>query len=341
MKKFLKSYRFSDDDIKTFKIKDGCFRGEIDGIPLNICGIETLPPLNSPVILSIDMDFFPYLSVEYGVNKLEAIKMLFNVLSKKDFRVMDAAMAYSVNGGYTMVFHRWLGDVIVKSLKEPCFISNPKLPGLWTVLQKADTYAKEIKPKEILQYLLPLLETYKDNPALLMYVADAYYLLNDIEKAFYYAEKSCLTDKNTCYLLPYIGKYLAIEGKLSEAEQFFTRGYGLNPDMNYLQGDFAVALKQAGRYHDALKYFEILKSMVGSFPSEFMIGEVYLLMGDERAAKTHFDLGRDSLRSTQYAVIDRQEVTAALISAVQFYEEKGNIDYADEIRKNPKLKTIF
>lgn len=341
MKKFLKSYRFSDDDIKTFRLKDGCFRGEIDGIPLNICGIETLPPLNNPVILSTDMDFFPYLSVEYGVNKLEAIKMFFDSLSKKDYRIMDAVVAYSVNGGYTTVLHRWLGDVILEVLKEPNFILNPVFPKLYTILQRADLYVKEIRPKETLQYLMPLLETYKDNPALFTYAADAYYLLNDIDKAFYYAEKSCVIDKNYCYILPYIGKYLVIEGRISEAGRFFVRGYGLNPKMNYLQGDFAVALKKAGRYLDSLKYFEILKAMVGSFPAEFMIGEVYFLMGDEKTAKAHFDLGRDSLRSSQYVVIDCEEVTAALISAVQFYEKKGYIDHEDEIRKNPELKTIF
>jgi hypothetical protein len=341
VKKLLKSYRFSDDDINTFEIKEGCLRGEIDGIPLNICGIEALPQLNNPAILSIDMDFFPYLSVEYRVNKLEAIKMLFESLSKKDYKVMDAVVAYSVNGGYTTVLHRWLGDVILEVLKEPNFILNPVFPKLYTILQRADIYVKEIKPKETLQYLMPLLETYKDNSALLTYAADAYYLLNDIDKAFYYAEKSCVVDKNYCYILPYIGKYLVMEGRISEAERFFVRGYGLNPKMNYLQDDLAIALKKAGRYRDSLKYFEILKSMIGSFPAEFMIGEVYLLMGDERAAKAHFDRGRDSLRSTQYVVIDREEVAAALISAVQFYEKKGYIDDADEIRKNPKLKIIF
>jgi tetratricopeptide (TPR) repeat protein len=291
--------------------------------------------------LSIDIDFFPYLSVEYGVNKLEAIKMLFVSLSKKNYKVMDVVVAYSVNGGYTTVLHRWSGDVILEVLKEPNLILNPVFPKLYTILQRADIYVKEIEPKETLQYLMPLLETYKDNPALLTYAADAYYLLNDIDKAFYYAEKSCVIDRNYCYILPYIGKYLVIEGRISEAKRFFVRGYGLNPKMNYLQGDLAIALKKAGRYRDSLKYFEILKSMVGSFPSEFMIGEVYLLMGDEKEAKTHFDRGRDSLRATLYAVIEREEVAAALISAVQFYEEKGYIDDADEIRKNPKLKTIF
>jgi tetratricopeptide (TPR) repeat protein len=341
LKKFLKSYSFPDGVIKTFKVENGCFRGEIDGIPFNICGIEELPTIDHPVLLSIDIDFLPYLSVEYGVNKLEAIKMLFGSLYKRKYKVKDAVVAYSVNGGYTTVSDRWLGNVILEMLKEPALLSDPKPPELWTILQTADIYIKENKPKEVIQYLLPLLETYKNHPALLIYVADAYYLLNDIEKAFYYAEKSCLIDKKFCYILPYIGKYLVIEGRLSEAEQFFTRGYNLNPEMNYLQGDFAIALKKAGRYHDALKYFEILKSMNGSFPSDFMMGEVYLLLGDERAAMSNFDRGRDFLKGNPNIEIKNPEIADAMISAVKFYEKNAYKNYAEEISKNPRLKSIF
>lgn len=341
MKKFLESYNFSDEHIKTFKVKGGCFRGEIDGIPFNICGIEKMPTIDHPFLLSIDIDFFPYLSVEYGVNKLEAIKMILDVLSKKDYKVMDAVVAHSVNGGYTMVSHRWLGNVILEMLKEPALLSNPKPPELWTILQTADIYIKENKPKEVIQYLMPVLETYKDNPALSVYIADAHYLLNNIDKATTYAEKSCLIDKNFCYILPYIGRYLFIEERLSEAEWFFMRGYNLNPEMNYLQGDFAIALKKAGRYYDALKYFEIWKSMNGSFPSDFMIGEVYLLLGDEKTALSYFDRGRDSLRINPNVAIKSPEIADAMIKAVQFYEKNGYKNYADEIRKNPKLKVIF
>lgn len=281
------------------------------------------------------------MSVEYGVNKLEAVKVLLGSLYKKKYKVMDTVVACSVNGGYTMVSHRWLGDVVSQMLKEPHLVSDANLPELWTILQMADTYSKENKPDEILRYLIPFLGPYRDNPSMLVYIADAYYLLNDIEKAFRYAEKSCLIDKKFCYMLPYLGKYLAIEGRLPEAEQFFLRGYHLNTEMNYLQGDFALALKRAGRYHDAFKYFEILKSMNGSFPSDFMMGEVSLLLGDERAALLHFDRGRDYLKGNPIIEIKNPEIADAIVSAVKFYEKNGYKNHADDIRKSPGLRSIF
>ncbi len=341
VKKFLRSYGFPDEAIETFRLKKGCLRGEIDDIPFNICGIEKLPAIDHPVFLSIDIDFLPYVSVEYGVNKLEAMKMLLRSLYKKKYKVTDAVVAYSVNGGYTTVLHRWMGDVVSQMLKEPHLVSNANLPELWTILQMADTYSQENKPDEILQSLVPFLDTYEDNPCLLVYIADAYYSLNNIEKAFHYAEKSCLTDKNFCYILPYLGKYLAIEGRLSEAERFFVRGYNLNSKMNYLQADFAGALKKAGRYQDALRYFEILKSMNGSFPADFMMGEVCLLLGDEEAALLHFNRGRDQLKVDPIIEINNQEVADAILSAVQFYEKSGHKDDADDIRRNPRLKSFL
>ena len=59
LKNFLRSLSFTEDDLKTFRMINGCFSGQTDQVPLSLCGIESMPDLDIPVILSVDTDYFP------------------------------------------------------------------------------------------------------------------------------------------------------------------------------------------------------------------------------------------------------------------------------------------
>jgi tetratricopeptide (TPR) repeat protein len=77
----------------------------------------------------------------------------------------------------------------------------------------------------------------------------------------HFAEKACMSDKKYCHGIIEIGQKLLKEGKFTEAEKFFTKGYSLNPDMNFLQQEFGRAHMKEGRYEDAIEYFKIARQM--------------------------------------------------------------------------------
>jgi len=340
LKKFLRTYNFSEKDIKTFRIKDGCFCGSFHEIPLNICGIEALPDIKKPLILSIDVDFFSPMAREYGLNKMSGIKVLFDALYKKKYKIQDALIAYSVNGGYLSAINRWIGDQSAEVLRKPDMIYGTP-PELWTVRQNADIYYEGNKADLLFELTERYLEKYQNEPSLMMYTAFAYYGTGNFERAFDCAKKACLINPGYCFGLADIGQCLIDADRLPDAVKFFESAYSFCPGMNYRQKGFANALRKAGRYREALKYYETYRSKNSSFPVDFLMGETFLLMGDEESALKHFNRGRKYLEIDHYAFVKYRIDADAILSAIEFYEKRGFSEYAGELKKSPKLKAIF
>ena len=301
---------------------------------------HTLPDIKKPVILSIDVDFFPPMAREYGTDKMSGIKILFDALYKKKYKIQDALIAYSVNGGYLSVVNRWIGDQSAEVLRKPDMIYG-KFPELWEVRQDADIYYEENKADLLLDLTQRHLEKHKNDPSLIMYAAFAYYGTGDIERAFDCAKRACLTNAGYCFGLADIGQCLTDAGRLPDAVKFFESAYSLCPKMNYRQKGFANALKRAGRYREALKYYETYRCKNGSFPVDFLMGETFLLVGDEESALEHFNRGRKYLKIDPYASVRYRVDADAILNAIEFYKKRGFKEYAGELKKSPKLKTMF
>ena len=333
LKRFLKRNRFSDGDIQSFSFKDGCFCGRRNDIPVSICNIDTLPSFKKPVLVSVDIDFLPYAATEYRLTKLESARMLLKALSSKAYRVIDASVAYSVNGGFTDIQSRWLGDVVVQMFREPHFIFSKREYGLWSAYQKADTCTSQNRNKDAKGCLTPLLKRYKNNSVLLTYSAIAFYQLNDIEKAFQYAEKACLSNRAYCYTLPHIGRYLTVEDRLAEAERFFLRGWSLNPEMLYYQWTLCFAFTNAGEHYKALSCFEALVPLIMSSSLHFLIGHLYLELEDEVSATEHFNLAQQLLDSESNDLEDWPESRDAITQASLLYEKRGQVESAKKMKE--------
>jgi hypothetical protein len=330
----LKTYGFPDKDIDTFKIKGECFRGRAFGVPLDICEVNSLPALNGPVLLSIDVDFFPREVSDHDYKITKSVKHIVNVMFNKGYTIRDAVVAYSVSGGFLNTTHRWVGDMIVDLLRSPEMRAQSELSGHYSILQRADLLLSMNRHGDLLDYLLPYLKQDDRDPAVTMYVAKAYHALGKFDKAFDYAEKACLAENNYCYGLPELGSQMLDECGLDSAERFFKRGYEICPEMDYSQFRFALTLKQSGKYEDAIKYFKVFRAFHGSFPVDFYIAETFLLVGDKASALKYFDSGRKELSQNPYALTSFGEI---IKKAVSFYEDNGFKNSAEELGKIMEL----
>jgi tetratricopeptide (TPR) repeat protein len=338
---FLKSFSFEDKEIKTFHLDRGCFRGDFNGIPLAVCGIESLPDIDNSVILSLDMDFFAPFVYDYGVSRLHGLRMLFEALFKKKYMISDAVISFSIDGGYTRVLHRWISDQSVEILRNPAIIYQDRPPRLWTVRQEAETLFQKESTDKNLRHLLPLIDAYPDELQFLLYTSHIYYETGDINKAYRFAEKACTADKKYCHGIIEIGQKLLKDGKFNEAEKFFRKGYSLNPDMNFLQQEFGRALMKEGRYEDAIEYFKTARQMNGPLSSAFYMGEAYLSMGNKESALKHFDTARKAVALRRYIETSKKSNLDVVVSAVRFYEKNGYMKEASELKNNPKLRAAF
>ncbi|HEY6837432.1 MAG TPA: hypothetical protein VI389_01685 [Geobacteraceae bacterium] len=328
----LKMYGFPNEDIRSFTRKGRRFVGEADGIPLVVCDSEDLPEVREPLLLSVDVDYFPAASGE-DLQIADAVKQAVGALFARGYAVRDTVVAYSVNGGFLDVSRRWVGDLVVDSLRIPGLIFQSELPGRYALLQRADLLLRAGRYGELLDVLSPFVTEENAEPSLLVYAAFAHEGRGEMERSFRAAERACRTDASYCYGLPQLGTLVLDEKGLAEAQRFFVRGYELSPGMDAGQFRLAMALKEAGRLDDAITYFRIFRDCYGPFPVDFYLAETYLLKGDEASALGCYDRGRKELARNPQAIVGFGDVQT-IESAAVFYERKGLVAHAASLRKN-------
>lgn len=337
MYSFLRSCRLTDRDIEGFSSTGGCYCGEAFGIPLHICSPEQLPALDQPVVLSIDADFFPKMAEQYGTNLLEAVGRLFTQLHSRAYRVETALVSYSVNGNYLPLAQRWLGDWVLRLLREP-EVFGESHPETGMIFQHVQHMLGINQAETLLSYLEGTIARRGEDPALHLYAAYAHYELGHVDQAFASAERSCLMDHNYCGGLADLGLVLATAGHIEEGVRFFARAYERNPDMLYHVLAFADLLVDAGYPETAMTYYKKYSEWFGTSPVGFLIADLYDATGDHDEALAWYDRALAAFLKDPYSELWRQPIWDALNKGLLFYEKHGYPDRVRQIRENPRIR---
>jgi tetratricopeptide (TPR) repeat protein len=105
----------------------------IGATPLTICALETMPRGAAPVLLDVDTDFMILPRVEYQrVDTPGAAPWVAPAAVARLFREWPAraiTIAYSVEGGYTPLEWKYLGDALALELSEPTPESDARRGG--------------------------------------------------------------------------------------------------------------------------------------------------------------------------------------------------------------------
>jgi hypothetical protein len=122
LKQIKKRYPNSSDPIQ---IGNSRVRTEVFGKPLTVCSVDGLPAIDEPVLLDIDVDWLVIPYVSYGeIDHHEVLPWcwpdeLAARLSNRCVRTDLVTIAYSVEGGYTPLNWKYLGDEIALRLRHP------------------------------------------------------------------------------------------------------------------------------------------------------------------------------------------------------------------------------
>jgi len=317
----LKKYGFAESDISTFKKKDSCFCGFTDGVPLTVCDIGTLPDLKGPILLTIDVDYFPEMIRSKRPEIAAGLQDTFNAMCQKKYKIKDVTVAYSINGGFMDCHYRWVGEMVVDSLRVPGLLSQKKLPYRYGYLQAIDNLLLFRRYEELLQEFAIFQGKGGSDPDLFLYAATACLTLGQTEKAFRYAENACLIDRGYCYGLAELGTSLLNLNKIATAERFFLRGYELAPKMDLGQFQLGMALKEAGRFDEAIRYFKIFRKSYGPLPIDFYIADTYRLEGDSSSALVFYNSGKNEITKNPSS-LDRFADHAVTANFQALYEQQ-------------------
>ncbi|QSV44239.1 tetratricopeptide repeat protein [Geobacter benzoatilyticus] len=335
MRLFLKEYEFNDGEISSFSLVGGRFRGTFHGIPFTVCDMGSLPDIGSPLLLSIDTDFFPPYSTVHEKSYLPSLHDLFTALYGKKYRILDAVVSYSVNGDYLPPHLRWIGDTIGAILEKPGLIDENPTEFL-TLLQQLDNDYRGTDTAAMLGYIEAWQARYP-LPPVKAYQALAHTLRNEPESAFRAAREACAQDPRYCTLFPYIGTYHYTGGRYAVAETFYRAGFAANPAMTNGLFQYGHCLRRMGRIKEAITWYEKDEAANGLFPTRFLITEMHLLRGDREAARASLAKAVDGLAQNRYADVINDETARAIYAALDFSERERLRDLSAVLRANPTV----
>jgi tetratricopeptide (TPR) repeat protein len=133
LKKILRTYPGTPADTQWEPRR---VRTSVLGCPLVICSLDTLPSFSEDVLLDIDTDYLAIPRVSYRTEDVldpvpwRSPEQLTEILRSAALRTDFVTIAYSVEGGYTPLGWKYLGDELALRLRDP----NQK--------DMADTYAR-------------------------------------------------------------------------------------------------------------------------------------------------------------------------------------------------------
>lgn len=238
VKKMLKNFRRQDPSpYNKALFKPGLVKTRLYNRPFYICVLEALPKIKKWTLLDIDTDFLVVDSlrnanatVRIGKrNPWIAPQEMVQILKKKIMQPRFITIAYSVNGGFTPMIYKTLGDKIAKNLG----YSDPDLAR--RIL--AGEYFKRTREyldkdnvglaKQYYRQALKLNPKYRssdNNYGPLCLAVENY---NQAEKEF---RKILKIDEKDSFSLSGLGRIYLVKRKFKKAGDYFERALDLNPD---------------------------------------------------------------------------------------------------------------
>ncbi len=340
LREYLGRAGISAQESDTFRPVDGCYRGQVGEIPVRLCSQERLPAIPDPVLLSIDANFFLHAASARGITFPSETRGLFLALRAARYAVLDAVFSYSVQEGEVPPDLRWVGEIVVQSLRDPAVILADNPPERWSALQILASIAMSGQREQMgmLGFVLAQLEKQPHDSAFLLYAAEATDRHGGGERALAYAEEACRMDRGYCVGLREVGLRFIERGDVEAGLSFFSVGEKFLPGMEYGQLDLGIGLMKTGKPAEALKALEKLQEINGAFPSALLIGAIHLYLGDRAAARLSFDAALAAVDRLSDVQLVRPEIAQVVATAAAFYREEGLTRQAERLEGDPRLR---
>lgn len=182
--------------------------------------------------------------LKLNVANLYEANVLYN--DKKFYEALNALNLYSSNGG----------------------VMNDELLALKNDLQSLNNYARgkeEVynNPVKALELLIPLLEQFENDAVLYYYIAVAYRIINNHEKAIYYLNESQYIDNEFVDVVNELGLNYACLGHYDEAIKYFEAAFKATNSIEICT-NLIMSYINLGDIKNANKYFDLAKNINNS-----------------------------------------------------------------------------
>jgi Flp pilus assembly protein TadD len=240
---------------RRVETKPECISTTVLDKPLRIYPLRYLPPVPEEVLLDIDTDFLVIPRVSFGkFDDHSEVPWcwpdeLIGKLSALNLRTRLVTIAYSVEGGYTPLKWKYLGDEIANRIRHPADTSSVASQmqclrlGAEALLRKDHTKAE--------QHYLKAVELNPQDPASHLQLAILYSKTNRLPEARDQYRRAIEIDPS--YRTPYnnLGIILLHQGRHEEARAEFEATLALNPSDAYALLGLAKLAIQNQQWNEA------------------------------------------------------------------------------------------
>lgn len=277
----------------------------LDGVSFSVCTRRELPRFAEPVLLDIDTDYLVIPEVTYGgYDRHSSLpwcwpEELLASLAAAGLEAEHATVAYSVEGGFTPLFWKFLGDELAERLKgaDPtCLRGFLAMHDAVRAVSLGDANSAEAS-YQVAQELLPQHAAPRFHQALLQL------RLGRIEQAQEKFRRAVELDKS--YSTPYRNAAIALINGRSAAAGELQEALLLDPgDAAAYYGMARVAM-QNSNWNDAREHLRRAIELAPAFlDAHRAMGEVEEKLGHSAAALTAYDESLKLSLSGQRPLLD-------------------------------------
>ncbi len=296
----LRAFGYSDEIIASFKKSGDAVTGTIFGLEVSISSMEGLPKIKDPVLLTIDTDYFPNKIEKAQSGELSVLHDFFKNLGSKNLMVRHLSVAYSVYGDYTPVTVRHIGDEIAHGFRHPEIFSTQVFPELWIYRDKGFGMLRNGFHENALNVFIEALNTYPDEPTLLLGKAVSLAFNGNDDEAFKVMKELVPIKKEYDYAYKYIGSSPGMKGHMERAVRYLKEYLRLHPDSFHGLMSYAGILYDDGRDEEALHIYKKVLNRDEYVNAVMYAGDALFHLKRYQEALTYYDRGVSLLNEIGY-----------------------------------------
>jgi len=281
---------------------------EIYGRRLTVCSLSDLPKLDEAVLLDIDTDFlvvnslspaYPYADPPTATPWIWPDQLVAR-LSERRLRTDFVTIAYSVDGGYTPLGYKYLGDDLARLLREPSPAQGQR--QLMATKREAALCRGAGRIVEAISAWERALAANPSDAAIHYHLAQVLYEGGQLDRARAHYREAVTQDPSYQTAYNNLGPVYLNLGRLAQAEAEYRKALALDPDDGEAHRGFGDLCSRERRWEEANVHYLRAREMM---PDD---GLVRLGLGRLYARLRRWELAQEELR--QAVVSEEYEAVA-------------------------------
>lgn len=251
-------------ELESLTLNDNVIEGEIRGVPLKVATPHSLPKLEGPVILHMDLTFFPAIyKTEISTPIYQLVQETLTAVRNTNWQLAAATLSFSTGRELVDLRLRFLGYQLAEIFQNPDLLDQA-LPESW--LKRGNIFYLEnfFQPEKMLEIAQNLEKVHPEDPGIKFELYHIHRLLRADVQAEQFLDQAVNLDR--AYAEEYlIRAYQELENaQLNKAIDLFEKAARVFPDNHLIPLQMAIIHLELGQKKTALPLIRDLRNQTWS-----------------------------------------------------------------------------